>query len=425
MGGPSSCLGCNAPRMPVRRWSSRPFAALVVALLVVAACSGSGDDADEGATGDGGGTTTTAAPAEGDADAVRMNEVQVLGSHNSYHQRPAPQVLDTVRALAPDLVGELDYGHLPITEQLETYGVRQLELDVYADPDGGRFADRPSMQIVGLPTESGDPSLDEPGAKVLHIADLDFNTSCSTFVACLTEVQAWSADHPDHLPIMILVEAKEDSLATVTADVGIDLSGTGIAFTQALPWTRELFDDLEADILSVFDRSAIITPDDVRGDAATLEEAVLAGDAWPTLDDARGRVLFSLVDVDERRDTYVGDATSLEGRLMFTSSEEGRPDAAVLRIDDSLVDGDRLRAAVEAGYLVRTRTDVPAVHAPAGDTTLRDAALASGAQYVSTDYYVEDPALGTGYVVTIPEDEGSILGARCDPVTARAGCSLR
>ncbi len=36
------------------------------------------------------------------------------------------------------------------------------------------------------------------------------------------------------------------------------------------------------EITSVFDREQIITPDDIRGDAATLEEAVLAGDAWPT-----------------------------------------------------------------------------------------------------------------------------------------------
>jgi hypothetical protein len=399
--------------MPVRRRSAHPFAALAVALLVVAACSDDGEP--EGAT-----PTSEATP----ADTTRMNEVQVLGSHNSYHQPPVQQVLDTVRALAPDLVGELDYEHLPITEQLETYGVRQLELDVYPDPDGGRFAERPALEIVGLPTASGEPALDEPGTKVLHIADLDFNTTCLTFVACLEEVQAWSDDNPDHLPIMILVEAKEDSLASVTTELGIDLSSTGIAFTETLPWTRELFDDLEAEILSVFDRSAIITPDDVRGDAATLEEAVLAGDAWPTLDEARGRVLFSLVDLDERRETYIGDATSLEGRLLFTSSEEGRPDAAVLRIDDATAEAARITAAVEAGYLVRTRTDVPAIHAATGDTALRDAALASGAQYVSTDHYVADPDLGTGFVVTMPADESAVVGARCNPVAARPACSL-
>ena len=161
-------------------------------------------------------------------------------------------------------------------------------------------------------------------------------------------------------------------------------------------WDR-LFDDLEAEILSVFDRDEVITPDDVRGDADTLESAILAGDAWPTIEEARGRVLFALVDVDQRRATYVGDATSLEGRLLFTSSEEGRPDAAVLRLDDALVDGDRIRAAVEAGYLVRTRTDVPNVHAPAGDTSLRDAALASGAQYLSTDHYAPSQDPGTGF----------------------------
>ena len=71
------------------------------------------------------------------------------------------------------------------------------------------------------------------------------------------------------------------------------------------------------------------------------------------------------------------------------------------------------------GYLVRTRADVPEppqANARNGDTSMRDAAIASGAQYVSTDYYVADPDLGTGYVVDLP--------ARCDPVDAPSGCEL-
>jgi hypothetical protein len=51
--------------------------------------------------------------------------------------------------------------------------------------------------------------------------------------------------------------------------------------------TPELFDDLEAEVLSVFDEEQIITPDDVRGDADTLEEAVLE-DGWPTIAGQQG-----------------------------------------------------------------------------------------------------------------------------------------
>jgi len=386
----------------------RRLVPLLAACLAVVACGGDGD-------GDRSSAPTTQAP-----PAVRMNEIQVLGSHNSYHLRPEPAALEGIAAFAGEQAArELDYEHLPLTEQLQEHGIRQLEIDVYADPEGGRFARRPAAALVGLPVESGDPALDEPGFKVLHQVDVDFRSTCPTFVACLTEVAAWSSAHPDHEPVLVMVETKQQSLAEATGG-SLDLGGLGIELTEVLRFDRATFDALEAEILSVFDRDRIITPDDVRGDAATLEEAVLAGDPWPTLDEAAGKVLFALVDTGPTRDVYVGDARSLEGRLLFTSSEEGRPDAAFLRIDDPVAEADRIREAVRAGYLVRTRTDVPGVDANAGDTARRDAALRSGAQYLSTDHYVVDERLGTGYVVDLP-GEGA---ARCNPVNAPARCRL-
>ena len=169
---------------------------------------------------------------------------------------------------------------------------------------------------------------------------------------------------------MIMVEAKEGSLASEAAGAGIDLSTLPVKLTEVEPWTPELFDELEDEILSVFDRERLITPDDVRGDHDTLPDAVETGEAWPTLEDARGKVLFSLVDTGPRRDLYVGDATSLEGKLLFTSSEEGRPDAAFIRVDDPVVGGDDVRRLVEAGYLIRSRADVPRCTRAKGDTTL-------------------------------------------------------
>ena len=365
----------------------------------------------------------TAAGCGGDddgGDALRMNEIQVLGSHNSYHLRPEAAVLEGIAAFADEqTAAELDYEHLPLTEQLEEHGIRQLEIDVYADPEGGRFSERPAAALVGLPTASGEPALDEPGFKVLHQVDVDVLSSCPTFVSCLAEIQSWSASNPDHEPIMVMVETKQQSLAEAT-EGELDLAALGVELTEVVKFDRSTFDALEAEILSVFDRDALITPDDVRGDGGTLEEAVLAGDAWPTMDEAAGKVLFSLVDLGSARDTYVGDAPSLEGRLLFTSSEEGRPDAAFIRIDDPIAEADRIRSAVEAGYLVRTRTDVPGVDANANDTTRRDAAIASGAQYLSTDHYVPDPELGSGYVVELPGGRA----ARCNPVNAPEGCRL-
>ena len=181
--------------------------------------------------------------------------------------------------------------------------------------------------------------------------------------------------------------------------------------------TPELLDELEAEVLSVFDEDQLITPDDVRGDADTLEAAVLE-QGWPTIGESRGKVMFSLVDTGDSKDVYTADAPSLEGKLFFTSGTPGEPDAAFVRVDDSVEDGADLQRFAEAGYLIRTRTDSPGVHAPADDTSWRDSALASGGHYLSTDYYVVDETLGTGYVVELP---GGVV-ARCNPVTAPPDC---
>lgn len=387
-----------------RHGLGRITGALLAGLIVAGACTSGGD-------------TATDPTGEPEVEGLRLHQLQVLGSHNSYHLAPEPVVLDALAGFAPDLARELDYGHASLTEQLDRYGVRQFELDVYADPDGGRFADRPALALVGEPTASGDPVLDEPGFKVLHLVDVDFRSSCPTLVACLAEIETWSSANPDHLPVTVMIETKQTDLVTSAAAAGVEgVDDLGVELTPVLAMDRALFDALEAEVLSVFDRERIITPDEVRGDASSLEEAVLAGDAWPAVEEARGRLLFALVDTGATRDVYVGDAPSLEDRLLFTSSEPGRDDAAFLRVDDPVADRARLTELVEAGYLVRTRADTPGVEANAGDTTRRDAALASGAHFVSTDHYVADPELGTGYVVEVRDP--------CNPVTAPPGCDL-
>lgn len=386
-------------------------AGLAVAVVLAVGCSddGSGDGSD----GTGSPTASTA-EATLPGDDLRLNEIQVLGSHNSYHQAAQPEVADALANLLPGLWSTIDYTHAPITEQLDEHGIRQFELDVFPDPDGGLYATPAALELLELPAPE-DPALSEPGFKVQHVADVDFGSSCITFVSCLEEIQRWSDAHPDHLPIMVMVETKGDDLRSGAGDLGVDLDSLGVEFVTPPEMTPELFDDLETEVRSVFGDGQLVTPDDVRGDHDTLDEAVRV-DGWPTLGEARGKVLFSLVDTGAGRDTYTADSPNLAGKLFFTSSEAGRPDAAFVRVDDSLAEPDELRQLAESGYLIRTRTDEPGVHAPAGDTTLRDSALASGGHYLSTDYYI--PHATSGYVVELPG--GGI--ARCNPVTAPADC---
>jgi len=382
----------------MRRHPSTLVLAALVASAVLAAACGSGDD-----------------------DPVTLDEIQTLGSHNSYHQKPVPEALERLTALSPELAADTNYGHEPINVQLEEYGIRQLEMDVFADPEGGLFADRKALPLIGLPEASGEPALEEPGFKVLHVQDYDFETSCLTLVACLETVRDWSDANPDHIPLMIMIEAKADVIEESAADAGVSLEGIPVEFTQPVPYTRELFDELEAEISGVFPADQVFTPDELRRDRETLKEAVLE-DGWPSVDALRGKVLFALDDTGEERDVYRGDAASLEGRLMFTSADPGAPDAAFIKLNDPIEDGELITELVRQGYLVRTRSDVPGEEAVTGDTTRRDAAFASGAQYVSTDMYRPDPTLGSDFVVELPGAANGVV-AVCNPVTAPDSCT--
>ena len=364
------------------------------ALVLAGACAAADDDAAP--------PTTTIPDVS-----LRLNEIQVLGTHNSYHLQPEPALFDALRAFSPVLADSIEYSHAPLEVQFDEQGIRQIELDVFADPEGGLYADRVGPTLVGLPGASGDPALDQPGFKVMHVQDVDFRSTCSTLVACITIVREWSLEHPSHVPILVLVEVKQDPVP------GPD----NLGFVVPHPIGAAELDALDAEIRSVFDADQLLTPDDVRGERASLEEVVLDG-GWPALDDVRGRVMFALDNEDEVRDAYVAGHEALAGRVLFTSSPRGTPEAAFLKLNDAVGDGDTIRQAVLDGYVVRTRADADTAQARSGDTTVLEAALDSGAQWISTDYPVSDERLGTSYVAAIP---GGTPG-RCNPLVAPPAC---
>lgn len=342
-----------------------------------------------------------AAPCWGQTDAerawadkhLRLNQIQVFGSHNSYKEAIAPALLEVIRADNPKLARELDYSHISLAEQLDM-GLRKLEIDIYHDPEGGRYA-KPygifGLGGIGLPAGyqyDPDELMLQPGFKVLHVQDLDFRSNCLTLKKGLEEIKAWSDARPTHLPIVITMN---------TNDGVIDRPG----FTRPVPFDREAYDALDQEFLAVFPPGRIIKPDDVRGDYDTLEQAVLAQN-WPTLGESRGKVMFVLDQSGPKLEAYAHGHPSLKGRIMFVDAKEGRPEAAFRIVNDPIGQAAYIRELVRKGYLVRTRADAGTEEARSGDTRRREAAFASGAHFVSTDYYKPDPRFGTGYKVELP-----------------------
>lgn len=342
-------------------------------------------------------------------DQLRLNEIQVIGTHNSYHAGIAPSESKLWQAKAPQMYAELDYHHPSLTAQLSA-GVRQLELDVFADSNGGRYAHPAGPGVVaraGLPADPDfDPThlMDKPGFKVMHVQDVDYRSVCQPLVACLREVRAWSKAHPQHVPVFLLVETKQSPLKLDFPTV------------QPEPFTSATFDALDKEILSVFPRDEIVTPDEVRGQHATLPEAI-RDLGWPTLAAARGKVVF-LMDQRAMGPVYVEGHPALEGRILFTNAVPGAPDAAFTEQNES--PPEEIMALVRAGYLIRTRTDENTTEARNNDTRRRDAVLPSGAQILSTDYPVSEAA-ASGFSVGLPGG----LNARCNTVLLPKGCQDR
>jgi hypothetical protein len=186
----------------------------------------------------------------------------------------------------------------------------------------------------------------------------------------------------------------------------------------ALPFDAAAFKALDSEIRSVIG-PALLTPDMVRGAHETLREAVLAG-GWPDLSAARGKIFFALDEDPAVVTIYMRGHASLEGLAMFVNSiSEDAPHAAYFTLNDPIGEAARIQAAVKAGFVVRTRADSGTHEARSNDTSRRDAAFASGAQYVSTDYPMPRADFGP-YTAILPDDPP----ARCNPVSAPA-CKSR
>ena len=334
---------------------------------------------------------------------LRLNDILTVGTHNSYKQAIPDPILMLIRASAPKAWEALDYAHPPLADQLND-GARALELDLAYDPQGGRFARPAAMKLAGqVISPDYAAAMSRPGFKVLHIQDVDFRASCPVFVDCLRIIRAWSRAHPSHVPILITLNTNDDR---TKVPGGVD----------ELPFDEKAYDALDAEIASVFPQGALITPDQIQGRYPTLREAVLK-QGWPRLGAVRGKILFAL-DEDERHiAAYRGRRRSLEGRLMFVNTNEASPAAAYLTLNEH-ADVPRMTADVKAGFVVRTRADADTVEARLGDTRRRDAALASGAQYVSTDYPRPETRLSP-YQVRLPA--GAI--AVCNPQRAPERCA--
>ncbi len=292
-------------------------------------------------------------------DLLRFNHAQVLGTHNSYH------------VASPTTVPQWDYTHLPLDEQAAWQGVRQFELDLYWDHGKEDW-------------------------KVLHVPYVDKETNCYVLGDCLGALKGWSDENPAHYPLVVMIELKESFKAD----------------KATLMLMR-----LEEIVLSTWPLERLLTPDLVRAQHASLKEAIEES-GWPTLGELRGRLMVVFHTGGTWQAAYRGESDSSENLLLFpdASGNGSVPYAAFHAVNDPR-EADRIATLVDAGHVVRTRADADTYEAVANDRRRADAAIASGAHFISTDYPRTEP--GEGYGVMIPGG----MPAGCNPRTAPPECT--
>ena len=376
------------------------------------------------------------------APPLRLNQIQVLGTHNSYSQGIDPLLRDAADAVIgpqlkaytsrltgpakaafeeyhpnPGSFGEgLNYRYTTLADQLDA-GLRSLEIDINHDPQGGRYAHPAgyaALRAKGVRDEQflpRDPTdMDQRGFKVFHIVDLDQRSSCNLFTTCLAQLRRWSDAHPGHTPIFIMIEAKSDAIPVFPGA------------TTPLPFDQAAFAAMDRDIFTVIGRDKLVTPDQVRGRFPTLEAGVRAHN-WPSLAAARGKFVFLLSTAADAAAlaAYHQGHPNLDGRAAFLRSSPGQSYAAFLLMDNATLRAKEIPQRVAEGYLVRARADIETYEAKINDPARAVQAFRSGAQVISTDFYQPGNAYGTPYVVRLPGGGA----ARCNPVNAARACRLK
>lgn len=109
----------------------------------------------------------------------------------------------------------------------------------------------------------------------------------------------------------------------------------------------------------------------------------------------------------------------LAERNMFAFEDESNPEALFIKIDDPRSEVQRIQHLVRQGYIVRTRADADTEEARNGNYNRLKSAIESGAQMISTDFYLPSPQAGTTgwshYQAILPEEKSVISNTVLKP----------
>jgi hypothetical protein len=321
-------------------------------------------------------------------DSIRLNQIRVLASHNSYKKKPDPKVLRFLSRFKKQLGAsndpiQLEYGHLPLSQQFDEYGVRGIEIDINYDPNGGLYSKRKlNLFIPGIRQRVKDKKMELPGFKVLHIADVDYETNYLTFKDVLSELKKWSNEHPNHTPLFVNIEAKGSNPGDESKFL------RKIGFKRAIPFDSIAYKELDKEIYSVLNQNNIFSPNDLRGNYPSIQSRIEQVN-WPFLSDCLGKIIFIL----EGNNQHLYQKRTYDHPMFVYGNLDDVNTAFILR-NDPLGHEQEINELTRK-FIVRTRSDAGTIEARNNDFARFNSACKSGAQIISTDYYKPDLKFST------------------------------
>jgi Phosphoinositide phospholipase C, Ca2+-dependent len=270
---------------------------------------------------------------------LRLNQLQWIGTHNSYHIEPSPN------EAFPDLA----YSHQPLPEQL-AMGLRFFELDIQT----------PAKRRGTSATSE---------LEVFHVVGIDEGTHCRAFRLCLQQIGDFVEENPHAGPVFVQLELKLQK----------GVRGQQIANTLMA---------VNAEIVQTIGRAGLLVPSDIADKPTSLRSSVQSG-GWPLASQASSKIIFILNSSDRVTEIYLRMLRADFRKVMFPALEDRTdPRAAVINTFD--LSSDIACQASQSGQLVITYADWRTTAARNNDTSQRDAAFKSGAQLIATDFPVPD-----------------------------------
>lgn len=305
------------------------------------------------------------------AQNVPLSKIQVIGSHNSYKKVMDEKLYQHLLKADPS-VSTLYYDHPSIEKQLDL-GLRNLEIDIWKDENGGKYA-HPSGSEIANKTYEWKIEMQTPGFKVFHMPDVDYETHQPDFKQQLRELRNWSEQNPTHETVFITLELKDEK----------DDRETIFTFEDIVAINQQIQENLGIEHL--------ITPKELTRNKNQI--------FWPSIDQSRGKFVWIIDNTDYRRELF--DKIELEQSNIFLNVAIDHPKAGCMILNNPY--DETIPLLAEKGIIIRTRADDSTKQARNNDYSTFEQAKKSKAQIITTDYYIPSTLFPSSYQVIFEDN---------------------